>query len=98
MLANLKHNKTQQSLTLWRANDRDYQQLKNTVSYSSHSPTGEPRTAIVSRLRTQQDTAATHSLKNQGQTLLAALKYSKPQQPLTNWRAKEGIVNRLKTQ
>ena len=54
----------------------------------SHSQPGEPRIGIVSRLDTQQGTAATHMLESQGQTLSAGLKYSKAQQPLTIWRAK----------
>ena len=38
--------------------------LTNIALYSSHSPTGEPRTGIVSKLNTHQDTIATHRLKN----------------------------------
>jgi hypothetical protein len=56
---------------------------------TSHSQTGEPRTGIVSRLETQQGTAATHILESQGQALSAGLKHSKAQQPLTSWRAKD---------
>src|ERR1700761_6143901 len=63
--------------------------------HHSHSQTGEPRTGIVSRLESQQGTAATHFLKSQGQALSAGLNHRKAQQPLTFWR---GIVRRLETQ
>ena len=59
-----------------------------TESYSSHSLPGEPRKGIVSRLEPQQATAATHFLESQGKALLVGLKHSKPQEPLTPWRAK----------
>ena len=63
--------------------------------HHSHSQTGEPRTGIVSRLESQQGTAATHILESQEQALLAGLNHRKAQQPLTFWR---GIVRRLETQ
>ena len=44
---------------------------------------GEPRTGIVSRLETQQGTAATHILESRGHASSAGLKHSKAQQPLT---------------
>ena len=89
LLAGLKHSKAQQPLTSWRAKNRHCQQAWNTARHSSHSLPGEPRTGIVSRLETQQSTAATHFLEGQGQVLSTGLKHSKAQQPLTNWRAKD---------
>src|SRR6266404_2155517 len=41
---------------------------------------------------------ATHFLESQGQASSAGLKSSSPQKPLTNWRAKTGIVSRVKIQ
>ena len=62
--------------------------LQTQDRHSSHSQTGESRIGIVSRLETQYATAATYSLESHGQTLLAGLQHSKPQQPLTFWKAK----------
>ena len=44
---------------------------------SSHPPAREPRMVTVSRLDTQQGTAATHRLKSKGQSLSAGLKHRK---------------------
>ena len=57
--------------------------------HHSHSLPGEPKTGIVSRLKTQQGTTATHRLESQRQALLAGQKHSKAPQPLTFWRAKD---------
>ncbi|KAN0131047.1 hypothetical protein V8E53_011180 [Lactarius tabidus] len=87
--AGQKHSKAPQPLTGWRAKDRHCQQARNTARHHSHSPTGEPRTGIVSRLEAQQGTTATHILESQVQALSAGQKHSKAPQPLTNWRAKD---------
>ena len=50
---------------------------------------GEPRTGIISRFKTQQGISATHTLESRGQASSAGLKHSKTQQPLTNWRAED---------
>ena len=73
MSAGLKHTKAQQPLTSWRAKNRHCQQDWNTPRHSSHSHPGEPRTGIVSRIKTHQGTAATHFLESQGQALSARL-------------------------
>ena len=86
--AGLLHRKTQQPLTAWRAKNRHHQQAWYTARHSSHSHTEEPRTGIISRPDTQQDTAASHILESQGQASSAGLIQSKTQQPLTLWRAK----------
>src|SRR6266702_4133605 len=78
-----------QPLTSWRAEDSRRQQARNVVSHRSHSLTGEPRTAVVSRLETQRATAATHRLKSRGQPSSAVSKHCEPPQPLTNWRAED---------
>ena len=44
----------------------------------------------MSRLETQQGTAAAHSLESQEQASSIGLKDSKVLQPLTPWRANEG--------
>src|SRR6267378_2994546 len=76
-------------LTSWRAKDRHCQQGPNPAHHGSHSPTGEPRTGIVSRDQIQLTTEATHSLESQGQALSAGTKSSSPQKPVTSWRAKD---------
>ena len=50
---------------------------------------GEPRTGIISRFKTQQGISATHTLESRGQASSAGLKHSKAQQPLTDWRAED---------
>ena len=84
----LKHSKPQQPLTAWRAKDRHYQQVWNLASHNSYSHPREPRSGIASRLKIQQSTAATHTLKSEGQSLSTGLKHSKAQWPLTDWRVK----------
>ena len=87
--AGQKYSKPPQPLTCWRAKDRHCQQARNIASHHSHSHAGEPRTGIVSRLKTQQATTATHILESQGQALSAGYNHSKAPQPLTHWRAKD---------
>src|SRR6266404_78427 len=76
-------------LTSWRAKDRHHQQGQNPADYRSHSHTREPRTGIVSRVKIQLTTEATHQLESQGQALSAGSKSSSPWEPLTSWRAKD---------
>src|SRR6267378_159756 len=76
-------------LTNWRAKDRHCQQGQNPAHHGSHSPTGEPRTGIVSRVKIQLTMEATHRLESQGQALSAGSKSSSPWKPLTDWRAKD---------
>ena len=59
------------------------------AKYSNHSQTVEKWTDIISRLQTQQGTAATHSLVNIRQASSTGLKHSKAQQSLTSWRAED---------
>ena len=54
-----------------------------------HSPSGEPKTGIVSRLESPQGTSATYWLENQGWALSVGWKHSKAPQPLTYWRVKD---------
>ena len=89
LLAGLKHTKTLQPLTFWRAKNKHCQQTWNTLSHSSHTLSEEPRTGIVSRLEMHQGTAATYPLKGQWSALSAGLKHIKGKQPLTNWRFKD---------
>src|SRR6266702_927298 len=79
--AAFKPSEPRQPLTSWRAEDRGRQQPSNPASHGSHSPTGEPRTGVVSSLETQRATAATHELESRGQASSAALKPSEPRQP-----------------
>src|SRR6266702_4586086 len=81
--AALKPSEPPQPLTSWRADDRRRQQPSNPASHRSHSPTGEPRTGVVSSLQTQRATPATHFLESRGQASSATLKPSEPRQPLT---------------
>src|SRR6266702_2194266 len=85
--AGLKHSKSQQPLTLWRAEDSRRQQARKTARHSSDSLSGEPRTVIVSRLEKQRGTAATHALESRGQPSSAGSKPSEAPHPLTYWRA-----------
>ncbi|KAI9447335.1 hypothetical protein BJY52DRAFT_1228307 [Lactarius psammicola] len=98
--AGLKRSEARQPLTNWRAEDRRRQQARNAARHGSHSPTGEPRTGVVSRLETQRGTAATHFLESRGQASSAGLKRSEARQPLTNWRSEDRrrVVSRLETQ
>src|SRR6266404_830737 len=76
-------------LTFWRAKDRCCEQAQNAAHHRSHSLPGEPRTGVVSRVKMQLTTEATHKLESQGQALSAWSKCSSPQRPLTIWRAKD---------
>jgi len=51
--------------------------------HGSHSPTGEPRTDIVSGLETRPGMAATHQLESRGQTSSVGLRRNQARQPLT---------------
>jgi len=86
--AGSKSSSSQKPLTNWRAKDR-HQQGLNPAHHKSHSPTGEPRTGIVSRVQIQLTMEAAHQLEGQGQLSSAGSKYSSPQKPLTHWRAKD---------
>jgi len=71
-------------LTNWRAEDRCCQQGQNPAHHGSHShPGGWRRTGIVSRVKIQLTTEATHSLESQEQASSAGSKSSSPQKPLT---------------
>ena len=85
--------KQAQLLTFWRAKDNHFQQAWK-QSKPSHSPSGEPRTTIFSRLE-NKTSPVTHKLKNQGQPFSAGLK-TKQAQSLTNWRAKDTFSAGLK--
>src|SRR6266702_4611693 len=81
--AGLKYNEVRQPLTPWRAEDRRRQQVSKAAKYGSHTPAGEPRTSVISKLETQPGMAATHQLESQGQELSAGLKRSEARKPLT---------------
>ena len=66
--------------------------------YRSHPQTGESRTGIISRLESQQGTAATHSLKSQEQGLSVGLKHSKAHHHSHAGEPRAEIVSRLETQ
>src|SRR6266404_78151 len=87
--AGSKSNSPWKPLTPWRANDRHCEQSPNPAHHGNHSQAGEPRTGIVSRVKLQLTTEATHSLESQEQALSAGSKSVSPQKPLTTWRAKE---------
>src|SRR6266404_2682137 len=87
--AGSKSSSPQKPLTSWRAEDRHCQQGQNPAHHRTHSPTREPRTAIISRVEIQLTTEPTHQLESQGQLLSEGSKYSSPQNPLTSWRAKD---------
>src|SRR6266571_3618020 len=87
--AGSKRSEAPQPLTHWRAEDSRRQQARNAARHRSHSPPGEPRTAVVSRLETQRGTAATHQLESRGQPSSAGSKRSEAPQPLTSWRAED---------
>src|SRR6267378_2837385 len=57
-------------LTNWRAKDSCHQQGQNLAHHGSHSPTGEARTGIISRVKIQLTTETTHILERQGQASL----------------------------
>src|SRR6266404_3744042 len=87
--AGSKSSSPQNPLTDWRAKDMHHQQGQNPAHHRTHSPTGEPRTCIISRVKIQLTTEPTHQLESQGQVSSAGSKSSSPQNPLTNWRAKD---------
>src|SRR6267378_639397 len=87
--AGCKSSSPPKPLTAWRAKDRHYQQSANPAHHGSHSPTGEPRTGVISRVQIQLTMEATHKLENQGQASSAGSKSSSPWKPLTGWRAKD---------
>ncbi|KAH9000679.1 hypothetical protein EDB86DRAFT_3242436 [Lactarius hatsudake] len=87
--ADSKRTEASQPLTSWRAEDRRRQQARNVAKHRSHSPTGEPRTGVVSRFKTQRGIAATHQLESRGQASSAGSKCSEASQPLTDWRAED---------
>ncbi len=76
--AESKSTSPQKSLTVWRAEDRHHEQGPNPPHHRSHSPTGEPRTGIMSRVQIHLTTEATHWLESQGQALLAGSKSTSP--------------------
>src|SRR5882762_1680351 len=47
-------------LTNWRAKDNHHQQGQNPAHHRGHSLPGEPRTVIISRVKIQLITEATH--------------------------------------
>jgi len=87
--AGCKSSSPQKSLTCWRANDRHHQQGAYPAHHRSHSQTGEVRRGIISKVKIQLTTKATHILESQGQALLAGSKSSSPWKPLTDWRGKD---------
>ena len=54
-------------LTSWRGEDRHHQQGQNPAHHRTHSPTGEPRTGVISRVQVQLTMKATHFLESQAQ-------------------------------
>src|SRR6266404_2226881 len=70
-------------LTAWRAKDRCCQQGQNPGHHRSHLLSEEPRTGVISRVKIQLTTEATHQLESQGQTPSADSKSSSPWKPLT---------------
>src|SRR6266404_2347789 len=87
--ARSKSSSPQKPLTNWRAKDRCRQQSPNPAHHRSHSHPVEPRTGIISRVKIQLTTKATHTLESRGQVLLAGSKSSSPPKLLTFWRAKD---------
>src|SRR6266404_5908289 len=81
--AGSKSSSPQKPLTLWRARDRCHQQGQNPAHHGSHSHPGGWRTGIVSKVKIQLTTEATHSLESQEQASSAGSKSSSPQKPLT---------------
>src|SRR6266404_1757980 len=64
--AGSKFSSPQKVLTSWRAKERCHQQGPNPAHHTSHSPTGEPGTGIVSRGQIQLTMEATHFLESRG--------------------------------
>src|SRR6266404_2101682 len=87
--AGSKSSSPQKPLTSWRAKGRHCQQGPNQTHHRSHSPTGEPRRGVVSRIQIQLTTEATHQLESRGEALSAGIKSSSPRKLLTSWRAKD---------
>src|SRR6266404_507093 len=85
-------------LTYWRAKDRCCQQGSNQAHHRSCSPTGEPRTGIVSRVQIHLTVEDTHRLESQGQVSLAGQNpahhgsHSHPEGPRT------GTISRVQIQ
>src|SRR6267378_1691270 len=87
--AGTKSSSPQKLLTIWRAQDRCHQQGHNQAHYGSHSLSREPRTGVISRVKIQLTTEATHTLESGGWAPSAGPKYNSPWKPLTLWRAQD---------
>ncbi len=92
--AGSKSSSPQKPLTLWRAKDRHCQQGQNPAHHGSHSLSGEPRTAVVSRVEIQLTTltnwTAEDSCHQQGQNLAHHGSHSRSGQTRT------AIISRVK--
>ena len=98
MSAGYKHSNALQAPTFWRAKYRHCQQARNIAKHSSHTPTREPRTGIVSKLETKQGTGATHSLESQGKALSTCWKQGMHYSHSLSGEPRIGIVSRLEAQ
>src|SRR6266404_2518053 len=87
--AGSKSSSTWKPLTSWRSQDRGHQQGQNPAQHRSHSLSGEPRTGVISRVKIQLITEATHELEGREQSSSAGSKSSSPQKPLTNWKGED---------
>ena len=86
--APLKHSKVSQSLTHWRVNGRHCKQARNMARHNSHSPTGESRTGIISKLETQQGQQPLTDWRAKDKHCQQA-RNNETSQPLTCWRIKD---------
>jgi hypothetical protein len=82
-----------QPLTNWRAKDRDCQ-ARNSARHYSYLHPREPKTGIL-RVEVQQDTAATHILKNQGQNCQQARNVARHCNHSLAGESRTEIVSRL---
>jgi len=65
--AGLKCSSPQKLLTNWKAKYRGHEKGQSAAHHQKHSPTGEPRRTVVSRVEMQLTTEATYFLKRQRQ-------------------------------
>src|SRR6266404_154029 len=81
----LKSSSPHKPLTSWTGEDSGHQQGPNPAHHRSHSPAGQVRTGIISRVQIQLTTEATHRLDRRGLGSSGESKSSSPQKQLTSW-------------
>ncbi len=84
----LKSSSPHKPLTSWTGEDSGHQQGPNPAHHRSHSPAGQVRTGIISRVQIQLTTEATHWLDRLGQGSSACSK-SSSQKSVTGWTGED---------